>query len=130
MVSYQRGGTELAAACSFCNRYAAGYHLSYNPNVMSTGGIVNPAFMPDLDALARVQIPPWLAEAELESATVAPSQRAQVTLPWTPSSLRRLAPLRISTRSTDSFTEADGPAAPRGDGEPPLPPPPRDNERL
>lgn len=92
---------------------------------------MNPAFMPDMDALAQVQIPPWLAEAELESATVAPSPRAQVTLPWTPSSLRRLAPLRISTRSTDSFTEADGRATPpRGDGEPPLPPPPRDSERL
>lgn len=91
---------------------------------------MNPAFMPDMDALAEVQIPPWLAEAELESATVAPSQRAQVTLPWTPSSLRRLAPLRISTRSTDSVTEADGQANPQGDGEPPLPPPPRDSERL
>lgn len=97
---------------------------------MSTGGIVNPAFMPDMDARARVQIPPWLAEAELESATVAPSQRAQVTLPWTPSSLRRLAPFRISTRSTDSFTEANSQATPQGDGEPPRPPPPRDNERL
>lgn len=86
---------------------------------------MNPAFMPDLHPLAQVQIPPWLAEAELDSATVAPSTRAQVTLPWTPSSLRRLAPLRISTRSTDSITEADGQAAP-----PPPPPPPRDSEHM
>uniref|UniRef100_A0A671Z2T6 Sodium/hydrogen exchanger n=1 Tax=Sparus aurata TaxID=8175 RepID=A0A671Z2T6_SPAAU len=74
-------------------------------------GIENPAFMPDMDPMSQVQIPPWLAEAELDSGMVAPSQRAQVRLPWTPSNLRRLAPLRNSTHSTDSFMLADAPAA-------------------
>ncbi|XP_069576980.1 sodium/hydrogen exchanger 3-like [Brachyistius frenatus] len=88
-------------------------------------GIENPAFMPDLEPVAPVQIPPWLAEAELDSSMVAPSQRAQLRLPWTPSNLRRLAPLRISTRSTDSFMLADAPAAQQGvDQPPPQPPPP------
>lgn len=91
---------------------------------------MNPAFMPDLEPIAQVEIPPWLEEAEPDSATVAPSQRAQVTLPWTPSSLRRLAPLRSSTRSTDSFTEADGQAAPQRPGEQLPPPPPGDSERM
>lgn len=86
-------------------------------------GIENPAFMPDLDPMSAVQIPPWLAEAELDSSMVAPSQRAQVRLPLTPSNLRRLAPLRISTRSTDSFMLADGFATQQRDNEE-LPPPP------
>lgn len=75
--------------------------------------------MPDMDPM---QIPPWLAEAELYSDSVAPSQRAQVRLPWTPSNMRRLAPLRISTRSTDSFLQADLPATQQRDDQ--LPPPP------
>ncbi|XP_042290774.1 sodium/hydrogen exchanger 3-like isoform X2 [Thunnus maccoyii] len=90
-------------------------------------GIENPAFMLDQDPMAPMQIPPWLAEAELDSSTVAPSQRAQVRLPWTPSNLRRLAPLRTSTHSTDSFMLADTPAThQRGDNDqlPPPPPPP------
>ncbi|KAM8767329.1 sodium/hydrogen exchanger 3-like isoform 2-T2 [Acanthopagrus schlegelii] len=86
-------------------------------------GIENPAFMPDLDPMSQVQIPPWLAEAELDSGMVAPSQRAQVRLPWTPSNLRRLAPLRNSTHSTDSFMLADAPAAQQRDDDE-LPPPP------
>lgn len=60
--------------------------------------------MPDLDPTDLLQIPPWFAESELDSSMVALSHRAQVDLPRTPSNLRRLAPLRISTRSTDSFT--------------------------
>ncbi|KAM6904012.1 sodium/hydrogen exchanger 3-like isoform 1-T1 [Lycodopsis pacificus] len=87
-------------------------------------GIENPGFMPDLDPTAPVQIPPWLAEAELDAGAVAPSQRAQLRLPWTPSDLRRLAPLRISTQSTDSFAQADAPAAQQMDDGPPLTPPP------
>ncbi|XP_041868486.1 sodium/hydrogen exchanger 3-like [Melanotaenia boesemani] len=86
-------------------------------------GIENPAFMPDLDRSLPLQVPPWLAEAEPDSSTVAPSQRAQVRLPWTPSNLRRLAPLRTSSRSTDSFMLADAPAAQREDDKD-LPPPP------
>lgn len=80
--------------------------------------------MPDVDPMAQVQIPPWLAESELDSSMVAPSERAQLRLPWTPSNLRRLAPLRISTRSTDSFMLADAPAAQQRDDEQPPPPPP------
>ncbi|XP_031730688.1 sodium/hydrogen exchanger 3 [Anarrhichthys ocellatus] len=87
-------------------------------------GIENPGFMPDLDPMAPVQIPPWLAEAELDGGAVAPSQRAQLRLPWTPSDLRHLAPLRIGTQSTDSFTQADAPAAQQMDVGPPLTPPP------
>ncbi|XP_061520127.1 sodium/hydrogen exchanger 3-like [Phycodurus eques] len=95
-------------------------------------GIENPAFMPEMDSMAPMQIPPWLAEVELDSSMVAPSQRAQVRLPWTPSNLRRLAPLRISTRSTDSFMQADTPPTQdreEGDFPPPLTPPPPPSDR-
>nr|AXV43379.1 sodium/hydrogen exchanger 3 [Lateolabrax maculatus] len=109
---------------------ASGYEASGNSFPMRVtyragAGIENPAFMPDLDPMDQVQIPPWLAEAELDSSMVAPSQRAQVRLPWTPSNLRRLAPLRISARSTDSFMLADTPdTQPRDTEELPPPPPP------
>ncbi|KAG7278784.1 hypothetical protein CRUP_019090 [Coryphaenoides rupestris] len=112
-------------------------------------GVENPAFMPDVESLGPTQqAPPWLTEAEPEGdgggaagVGVEPSQRAQLHLPWTPSNLRRLAPLRISTRSTDSFEIA---VVPSGHGStlqeqeqqqeqqqepppsPPPPPPPRD----
>ncbi|RVE66650.1 hypothetical protein OJAV_G00109660 [Oryzias javanicus] len=95
------------------------------------GGIENPAFMVDLDPVVPLQIPPWLAEAELHSG-VAPSQRAQVRPPLTAGDLRRLAPLRISTRSTDSFMMADIPdAEERRDSFdlPPPPPPPSQDGR-
>ncbi|XP_040045019.2 sodium/hydrogen exchanger 3.1 isoform X2 [Gasterosteus aculeatus] len=81
-------------------------------------GIENPAYIPDLDPMAA-EIPPWLAE--YDAGPVAPSQRAQLRLPWTPSDLGRLAPLRISTRSNDSFAQADAPAAQQKDDEPPTP---------
>ncbi|CAJ1082798.1 sodium/hydrogen exchanger 3.1 isoform X1 [Xyrichtys novacula] len=112
---------------------ASGYDSSGNSFPMRVtyragAGIENPAFMDDLDPMSVVQIPPWLAEAELDSSMVAPSQRAQVRLPWTPSNLRRLAPLRISTRSNDSFMMADPSAAQQRDEDqlppPPSPPPP------
>ncbi|XP_035537678.1 sodium/hydrogen exchanger 3.1 isoform X2 [Morone saxatilis] len=110
---------------------ASGYEASASSFPMRVAyragaGIENPAFIPDLDPMAQGQIPPWLAEAELDSSMVAPSQRAQLRLPWTPSNLRRLAPLRISTQSTDSFMLADAPAAQQRDNEqlPPPPPPP------
>uniref|UniRef100_A0A3B4AGP1 Sodium/hydrogen exchanger n=1 Tax=Periophthalmus magnuspinnatus TaxID=409849 RepID=A0A3B4AGP1_9GOBI len=99
------------------------YHSGDEGQSLRRFGIENPAFMPDLDPMAPVQIPPWLAEGETDSATVAPSQRAQAGLPWTPSNLRRLAPLRISTRSSDSFVLADTlPSSSRERDE--LPPPP------
>ncbi|XP_060915523.1 sodium/hydrogen exchanger 3-like isoform X2 [Labrus mixtus] len=102
---------------------ASGYDSSFSMRVTyrAGAGIENPAFMPDLDPMSAVQIPPWLAEAELDSDMVAPSERAQGRLPLTPSNLRRLAPLRLSTRSTDSFVIADTSAT-----HPPPPKPPGD----
>uniref|UniRef100_A0A3B5AGX8 Sodium/hydrogen exchanger n=1 Tax=Stegastes partitus TaxID=144197 RepID=A0A3B5AGX8_9TELE len=105
---------------------ASGFDPAFNSMPMRVAyrpgaGIENPVFIPDLDP-SSVQIPPWLAEAEPGGAAVAPSQRAQVRLPWTPSSLQRLAPLRISTRSTDSFMLADRPDGQRREDD--LPPPP------
>lgn len=98
--------------------------------VSVAGGIENPAFMADLDPVVPLQIPPWLAEAELDSGGVAPSQRAQTRPPLTAGDLRRLAPLRISTQSTDSFMMADIPDAEQRrdsfDLPPPPPPPPKD----
>ncbi|XP_064204854.1 sodium/hydrogen exchanger 3-like isoform X1 [Anguilla rostrata] len=96
------------------------------------GGIENPAFMPDADLVGPGETPPWeappwQAAAQTENV-VAPSQRAQVRLPWSPSNLRRLAPLRISTRSTDSFLLADAPS--REEHFPPPPPPPPDGSQL
>ncbi|XP_077447476.1 sodium/hydrogen exchanger 3.1 isoform X3 [Stigmatopora argus] len=95
---------------------ASGYEASRDSLAMRLNytvgaGIENPAFMPELDLMTPAQIPPWLEEIELDSATVAPSQRAQVRLPWTPSNLRRLAPLRVSTCSMDSFMQADEPVS-------------------
>uniref|UniRef100_A0A4W5KUF9 Sodium/hydrogen exchanger n=1 Tax=Hucho hucho TaxID=62062 RepID=A0A4W5KUF9_9TELE len=85
---------------------------------LTLSGIVNPAFMAEMDTMDPMppmqQIPSWLAEAEVDSSTVAPSQRAQLRLPWTPSNLRRLAPLRLSTHSNDSFLLADSPATQEG----------------
>ncbi|XP_066529935.1 sodium/hydrogen exchanger 3-like isoform X2 [Hoplias malabaricus] len=77
------------------------------PYTVGAGGIDNPAFMPEMDTPP----PPWTSEAETDSS-VAPSQRAQRQLPWSPNNLRRLAPLRLSARSTDSFVMADIPLAP------------------
>ncbi|XP_051526667.1 sodium/hydrogen exchanger 3.1 [Myxocyprinus asiaticus] len=67
-------------------------------------GIENPAYMPDMGT--PTQSPPWLMEPETDMA-VAPSQRAQGRLPMTPNRLRRLAPMRISNSSIDSFLMAD-----------------------
>ncbi len=65
-------------------------------------GIENPVFLPDMDSPTHSSLP-WLMETE----AVVTSQRAQRRLPWTPNRLRRLAPMRISTCSTDSFLMAD-----------------------
>ncbi|XP_051992750.1 sodium/hydrogen exchanger 3-like [Xyrauchen texanus] len=69
-------------------------------------GVENPAFIPDIDTAPPMHNPPWQTGAGT-NMTVAPSQRAQGRLPWTPTNLRRLAPLRMSNRSTDSFMMAD-----------------------
>uniref|UniRef100_A0A3Q4HI70 Sodium/hydrogen exchanger n=1 Tax=Neolamprologus brichardi TaxID=32507 RepID=A0A3Q4HI70_NEOBR len=121
-------------SCSFLDSEgdsASGYDQSYMRATYRAGaGIENPAFMPDLDPMELLQIPPWLAESELDSSMVALSHRAQVDLPRTPSNLRRLASLRISTRSTDSFTLENIPDTQQMDSDqlqPPPPPPPRDD---
>nr|XP_055076449.1 sodium/hydrogen exchanger 3.1 [Misgurnus anguillicaudatus] len=80
-------------------------HIDDTDNTYTVGaGIENPAFMPDMDM--EQQSPPWQTGAEMD-LTVAPSQRAQRRLPWTPNRLRRLAPMRISNSSIDSFLMAD-----------------------
>ncbi|XP_051948888.1 sodium/hydrogen exchanger 3-like [Xyrauchen texanus] len=67
-------------------------------------GVENPAFIPD--TYPPTYNPPWQTGTGTNT-TVAPSQRAQGRLPWTPTNLRDLAQLRLSNRSTDSFTMAD-----------------------
>uniref|UniRef100_A0A8C8C8W7 Sodium/hydrogen exchanger n=1 Tax=Oncorhynchus tshawytscha TaxID=74940 RepID=A0A8C8C8W7_ONCTS len=104
-------------------------NLNLSPGL---AGIVNPAFMAEMDTMDPMppmqQIPSWLAEAEVDSSNMVPSQRAQLTLPWTPSNLRRLAPLCLSTHSNDSFLLADSPATQEGISELPPPPPPQDGQ--
>ncbi|XP_023648791.2 sodium/hydrogen exchanger 3.1 isoform X1 [Paramormyrops kingsleyae] len=87
-------------------------------SIRSGGGIENPAFMPDVDHASPLHTPPWSAVVD---DGVAPSQRAQVQLPWSPSNASRLTPLRISTRSNDSFILADRPTA-QGEQPPPSQP--------
>ncbi|MBN3322075.1 SL9A3 protein, partial [Atractosteus spatula] len=105
------GGThENGGAISFL---ASGVVSTVNEGHLSSGfdslspGIENPAFMPDDELPAPLRTPPWMANED----TVVPSQSARVHLPWTPNTFHRLAPLRLSTRSTDSFLLADVPAA-------------------
>ncbi|XP_007953986.2 sodium/hydrogen exchanger 3 [Orycteropus afer afer] len=70
----------------------------------SSTGIDNPVFAPDEDLGALAGVPPWLSPEE----TVVPSQRARVQIPCSPDNFRRLAPIRLSTKSSDSFLLADG----------------------
>ncbi|XP_069372801.1 sodium/hydrogen exchanger 3-like isoform X2 [Paralichthys olivaceus] len=131
--SYQSGDEDFEFSSE--GDRASGYNASGDSFPMRVtyragAGIENPAFMPDIDSMSTVQIPPWLAEAEHDSSTVAPSQRAQVRLPWTPSNLRRLAPLRTSSRSTDSFMLADTPVRQQMDNLPPPPPPPYEEDDV
>lgn len=81
--------------------------------------------MPELDAPP----PPWLTEAE-NDASVALSQTAQRHLPQSPNNLRRLAPLRISDYSTDSFLMADAPSTEESHEEPFEEPPKRDGTHM
>ncbi|XP_048058112.1 sodium/hydrogen exchanger 3.2 isoform X1 [Megalobrama amblycephala] len=81
----------------------AGHFSRRSTNALGAG-VDNPAFIPELDTSAPMRNPPWQTETGNNTA-VAPSQRAQGRLPWTPTNLRHLAPL--STRSTDSFAMAD-----------------------
>lgn len=104
-------------------------HLIFPPKCYTPSfwvpGIENPAFMPEME----VPPPPWLTEAENDTS-VAPSQRAQRQLPWSPNNLRRLAPLRISNQSTDSFLMADAPPTEESLEDPFEEPPKRDDSHL
>ncbi|XP_017375985.1 sodium/hydrogen exchanger 3 isoform X1 [Cebus imitator] len=73
----------------------------------SPAGIDNPVFSPDeaLDRSLLARVPPWLSPGE----TVVPSQRARTQIPLSPGAFRRLTPLRLSSKSVDSFLQADGP---------------------
>ncbi|XP_055102111.1 sodium/hydrogen exchanger 3 isoform X3 [Symphalangus syndactylus] len=73
----------------------------------SPAGIDNPVFSPDetLDRSLLTRLPPWLSPGE----TVVPSQRARTQIPHSPGTFRRLMPLRLSSKSVDSFLQADGP---------------------
>ncbi|KAM9434549.1 sodium/hydrogen exchanger 3-like isoform 2-T2 [Clarias gariepinus] len=96
-----------------------------SPSRYATGGIENPAFMPDMDAPP----PPWLTEAESDMS-IAPSQRAQRPLPWSPSNLHRMAPLRFSDNSTDSFPMADTTPMEESHEEPFEEPPKKDGTHM
>uniref|UniRef100_A0A8C1BHL9 Sodium/hydrogen exchanger n=1 Tax=Cyprinus carpio carpio TaxID=630221 RepID=A0A8C1BHL9_CYPCA len=76
--------------------------LSMFLSCLIEAGIENPVFLPAMDSPTHSSLP-WLMETD----AVAPSQRAQWRLLWTPNRLRRLAPMRVSTCSTDSFLMAD-----------------------
>uniref|UniRef100_A0A3Q3JW10 Sodium/hydrogen exchanger n=1 Tax=Monopterus albus TaxID=43700 RepID=A0A3Q3JW10_MONAL len=103
-------GNELKTKADSANGYDVPGSLPMRVTYRAGAGIENPTFMPDPDPTASMHIPPWLADTEVDSSIAAPSQRAQVRLPWTPSNLRRLAPLRLSTNSTDSFMLPEAPA--------------------
>ncbi|RMC16316.1 hypothetical protein DUI87_08532 [Hirundo rustica rustica] len=68
-------------------------------------GIDNPVFSADDDQSIYMKFSPWLSGED----TVVPSQRARVQLPYSPDNFRRLTPIRLSNKSTDSFLLADGP---------------------
>ncbi|XP_043921061.1 sodium/hydrogen exchanger 3 [Protopterus annectens] len=65
-------------------------------------GYSNPAFV---DYGDKPAVLPWKSIDD----EAAPSQRAQNQIPYSPNNIRRLSLLRISTRSVDSFSEADIP---------------------
>ncbi|MEQ2197107.1 hypothetical protein XENOCAPTIV_023149, partial [Xenoophorus captivus] len=92
--------------------------------VSPAAGIENPAFMPDLNPSSAMYIPPWLADAEPEVNLVAPSERAQVRLPWVPG--HHLPSLRTRTRSGDTFQVDDEEQGDREHLHPP-PSPPQDD---
>lgn len=68
-------------------------------------GIDNPVFSADDDQSIYMKFTPWLSSED----TVVPSQRARVQIPYSPNNFRRLTPIRLSNKSTDSFLLADGP---------------------
>nr|XP_056713837.1 sodium/hydrogen exchanger 3 [Euleptes europaea] len=74
-------------------------------NFTDTGGIDNPVFSADVEQSATMRFPPWLSSEE----TVVPSPRAQSQIPYSPNNFQRLAPIRLSNRSVDSFLQVDNP---------------------
>ncbi len=78
-------------------------HFNIIITLITAAGVDNPAFIPEMDTSPPMRNPPWQTETANNTA-VAPSQRAQGRLPWTPTNLRHLAPLRMST---DSLAMAD-----------------------
>lgn len=68
-------------------------------------GIDNPVFSADDDQSIYMKFSPWLSSED----TVVPSQRARVQIPYSPDNFKRLTPIRLSNKSTDSFLLADGP---------------------
>ncbi|XP_060639304.2 sodium/hydrogen exchanger 3 isoform X2 [Anolis sagrei] len=74
-------------------------------NFTDTSGIDNPVFSADVEPNASMRFPPWLSSEEM----VVPSQRARVQIPYSPNNFQRLAPIRLSNRSIDSFFQIDGP---------------------
>uniref|UniRef100_A0A3B4F9Y9 Sodium/hydrogen exchanger n=1 Tax=Pundamilia nyererei TaxID=303518 RepID=A0A3B4F9Y9_9CICH len=105
---------------------ASGYDLPYPSFPMRDskpgGGIENSAFVSDLYPTESLQIPPWLAEGELDSSMVAPSLRAQASPPTSPMEMRHLGLLRVSTRSTDT-KQMNNDQLPLPPTHPPPPPP-------
>ncbi|KAM3823588.1 sodium/hydrogen exchanger 3 [Vipera latastei] len=73
-------------------------------NFTDTNGIDNPVFSADIEQNAIMKFTPWQSSDEM----VVPSQRARVQIPYSPNSFQRLAPIRLSNRSTDSFLQLDG----------------------
>uniref|UniRef100_A0A8D0BU02 Sodium/hydrogen exchanger n=1 Tax=Salvator merianae TaxID=96440 RepID=A0A8D0BU02_SALMN len=73
-------------------------------NFTDTSGIDNPVFSAD-EPNVTMRFPPWLSYED----TVVPSQRARVQIPYSPNNFQRLAPIRLSNRSVDSFLQVDGP---------------------
>ncbi|XP_053571762.1 sodium/hydrogen exchanger 3 [Bombina bombina] len=73
-------------------------------HVDTTFGIDNPVFTTEDEQNNCLRFAPWLSNED----TVVPSQRARVQIPYSPNNFRRLTPLRISSRSIDSFLIADG----------------------
>uniref|UniRef100_A0ABM5GQT5 Sodium/hydrogen exchanger n=1 Tax=Pogona vitticeps TaxID=103695 RepID=A0ABM5GQT5_9SAUR len=74
-------------------------------NFTDTSGIDNPVFSADVEPNAPLRFAPWLSSEEM----VVPSQRARVQIPYSPNNFQRLAPIRLSNRSVDSFLQIDGP---------------------
>ncbi|XP_060103724.1 sodium/hydrogen exchanger 3 [Heteronotia binoei] len=74
-------------------------------NLTDISGIDNPVFSADVEQTATLRFPPWLFFEEM----VVPSPRAQEQIPYSPNNFQRLAPIRLSNRSVDSFLQVDIP---------------------